>query len=259
MPPCPEFCNVFGLGSDHDHTQPATVVLVHGAFADGSSWGPVISRLQSMGIPARAVVNPLRGLTADGDYVASVVNQIDGPVVLVGHSYGGPVITHAATKTPNTKALVFVASFGMEKGVTTLGSVENFPEVPLGSALEPHPYPTADGTGTEFTIRVDRFAEVFAADLPAEQVAVLAASQRPAADVAFGEPLSVEPAWRDLPCWFAIATADNAIHPQSQYFAAEKMTARTVVIEGGSHAIALSHPDEVANLIVDAVRDVTRE
>jgi pimeloyl-ACP methyl ester carboxylesterase len=219
---------------------PVTVVLVHGAFADGSSWGPVISRLQSMDIPARAVVNPLRGLTADGEYVASVVNQIDGPVVLVGHSYGGPVITYAATKAPNTKALVFVASFGVEKGVTTLGSVEDFPEVPLGSALEPHSYPTADGTGTEFTIAVDRFAEVFAADLPAE-------------------PLSVEPAWRDVPCWFAIATADNAIHPQSQHFAAEKMTARTVVIEGGSHAIALSHPDEVANLIVDAVKDVGRE
>jgi pimeloyl-ACP methyl ester carboxylesterase len=238
---------------------PATVVLVHGAFADGSSWGPVISRLQSIDIPVVAVPNPLRGLTADGEYVASAVNQIEGPVVLVGHSYGGPVITYAATKTPNARALVFVASFGVEKGVTTLGSVEGFPEVPLGSALAPHPYPTADGTGTEFTIQVDKFADVFAADLPAEQVAVLAASQRPAADIAFGEPLSVEPAWRNLPCWFAIATADHAIHPESQHFAAEKMTARTVVIEGGSHAIALSHPDEVANLIVDAVKDVGRQ
>ncbi|MEO6085067.1 MAG: alpha/beta hydrolase [Umezawaea sp.] len=234
----------------------STVVLVHGAFADGSSWSPVIERLRAQGVDALAVSNPLRGLTYDGDYVASVVNQLDGPVVLVGHSYGGPVITHAGSKAENVKGLVFVASFGIDKGESALGSVSGFPEVELGTALVPRQFPTADGTDTEFTIQQDKFASVFAADLPAEFTATAAVSQRPVAQGALGEPLGVEPAWKTLPSWFAVATADNAIHPDSQRAAAKRLGSTTVEVDGGSHAIAVSRPDEVAGLIVAAVRAV---
>lgn len=233
-----------------------TVVLVHGAFADGSSWSAVVDRLRAQGIDALAVSNPLRGLTYDGDYVASVVNQLDGPVVLVGHSYGGPVITHAGSKAENVKGLVFVASFGIDEGESALGSVAGFPEVELGTALVPRQFPIAGGTDTEFTIQRDKFAGVFAADLPAEFTATAAVSQRPVAQGALGEPLGVEPAWKTLPSWFAVATADNAIHPDSQRAAAKRLGSTTIEVDGGSHAIAVSRPDEVAGLIVAAVRAV---
>ncbi|MET1074813.1 MAG: alpha/beta hydrolase [Umezawaea sp.] len=233
-----------------------TVVLVHGAFADASSWAPVVERLRAQGVEALAVGNPLRGLTHDGEYVASVVNQVDGPVVLVGHSYGGPVITYAGSKADNAKALVFVASFGVDKGDSALGSVAEFPEVELATSLVPRQYPSGEGTDTEFTIREDAFASVFGADLPAEVTAVAAVSQRPVAQAALGEPLGVEPAWRTLPSWFAVATADHAIHPDSQRAAAKRLGATTIEVEGGSHSIAVSHPDEVANLVLEAVRSL---
>ncbi|QFZ19026.1 alpha/beta fold hydrolase [Saccharothrix syringae] len=230
-----------------------TVVLVHGAFADGSSWARVIDRLRAHGVDALAVSNPLRGLAHDGDYVASVVDQLDGPVVLVGHSYGGPVITHAATRAPNAKALVYVASFGIDKGESALGSVEGFPPVELNTSLVQHRFPDGQGTDVELTIRRDAFPGVFAADLPADFTATAAVSQRPVAARALTEPLSVEPAWRTLPSWFLVATADNAIHPDSQRAAAERLGATAVEVDG-SHAVAVSRPDEVADLILAAVR-----
>jgi len=233
-----------------------TVVLVHGAFADGSSWTSVVQRLRAEGIEALAVGNPLRGLTNDGEYVASVVSQIDGPVVLVGHSYGGPVITYAGSRADNVRGLVYIASFGIDKGESALGSVESFPPVELGTSLVPRQFPSATGPETEFYIREDAFASVFAADLPADFVANAALTQRPVAQLALGEPLAVEPAWRALPSWFAVATADNAIHPDSQRAAAKRLGATTVEVEGGSHAIAVSRPDEVAGLIIEAVRAV---
>jgi pimeloyl-ACP methyl ester carboxylesterase len=160
------------------------------------------------------VVNPLRGLTADGEHVASALGQIDGPVVLVGHSYGGPDITYAGAKAANVKALVYVASLGLDEGVSTLGSVEGFPPSDLGPALVPRTYPKADGTtGTELFIKEDRYPEVFAGDLPLERVRVLAASQRPAADVGCGEPLAVRPGWKTTPSWFVVAGADRTINP----------------------------------------------
>src|ERR1700712_1419754 len=117
-----------------------TVVLVHGAFADASSWSGVLAELAAAGVPAQAVANPLRSLTGDGEYVASAVDQIDGPVILVGHSYRGPRITYASAKASNVKGLVFVASFGVDQGVSTLGSVEGFPPVPLNDALRPRTF-----------------------------------------------------------------------------------------------------------------------
>ncbi len=236
--------------------QNPTVVLVHGAFADGSSWAEVIDRLRARGVEALAVGNPLRGLAHDGDYVASVAGQVDGPVVLVGHSYGGPVITHAATRTPNAKALVFVASFGVDKGQSALSSVEGFPPVELNTSLVPQRFPDGEGSDTEFTIRRDAFPSVFAADLPDEVTATAAVSQRPIAARALAEPLAVEPAWKSLPSWFVVATADNAINPDSQRAAAGRLGATTVEVEA-SHAVALSRPTEVADQILAAVTAVS--
>ena len=240
-----------------DRSSSPTVVLVHGAFADASSWARVLSRLQTAGVPAEAVPNPLRGLTADGEYVASVLNQLDGPVVLVGHSYGGPVITYASAQAPNVRALVYVASFGLDRGVSTLGSVEGFPPSDLGPALVPRTYPTADGTGTELSIRESDYRAVFAGDVAPAEAAVMAASQRPAADVGFGEPLAIEPGWKTIPSWFVVAGADRTINPDSERAAAERMGATVVEIDGGSHSIAISHAERVTAVILDAVASLT--
>jgi pimeloyl-ACP methyl ester carboxylesterase len=234
----------------------ATVVLVHGAFADSSSWSRVVSRLDAAGVAAVAPPNPLRGLTADGEYIASVVSQIDGPVLLVGHSYGGPVITYASAKAENAKGLVFVASFGVDQGVSTLGSNEAFPPAELDSSLLPRTFPRGAETGTEFYIQPEHFHSVFCADLPDDEAAVLAVSQRPAADVAFGEPLAVEPGWKRLPSWFVVAGADHAINPDAERAAAKRMGSTVTEIAGGSHAIALSHADEVAQIIVGALSEI---
>ena len=230
-----------------------TVVLVHGAFADASSWAPVIAQLHAAGVDAQAVANPLRGLAADGAYVASLISQIDGDVVLVGHSYGGPVITHAGSGAGNVRALVFVASFGLDRGQSVPESLAGFPEPLLNTSMIPRSYPNGSGhSSSELYIERDKFAEVFAADLPADQVAILAASQRPLSAPGFVEPLTVEPAWRTVPSWFLVASRDNAIDPASQRNAAERLGATTIEVPA-SHAVALSQPAAVAGIILDAV------
>jgi pimeloyl-ACP methyl ester carboxylesterase len=242
-------------------TSPApsfTVVLVHGAFADASSWAKVIERLQRAGVAAVAPSNPLRGLTADGEYIASVVSQIDGPVLMVGHSYGGPVMTYASSKADNVRGLVFVASFGIDKGMSTLGSNAEFASAELDASLLPKTFPMGDTTGTEFYIQPEHFHSVFCADLPAEQAAVMNATQRPATDTAFGEPLAVEPGWKNVPSWFVIAGSDHAINPDAERAAAQRVGATATVVEGGSHAIALSRPDEVTEVILAALRAVAK-
>ncbi|MDM8084626.1 alpha/beta hydrolase [Cellulomonas cellasea] len=228
-----------------------TVLLVHGAFADGSSWSRVIDRLQAEGVTAQALANPLRGLTHDGEYVANAASQVEGPVVLVGHSYGGPVVTYAGAKAPNVTALVLVAAFGVDYGVSALGSVAEFPDPELATSLEPRTYPGSDSP--EVYIQRDKFRSVFAADLPEEETALLAVSQRPVALAGLNDVLEVEPAWKTLPTWFAVATQDHAIHPDSQRAAAARLGATTVEVDG-SHAIALSQPDAVTALVLAAVR-----
>jgi pimeloyl-ACP methyl ester carboxylesterase len=239
-------------------TQAPTIVLVHGAFADASSWAGVIKRLQAGGHAVQAVANPLRGLAADGEYVASIARQIDGPVLLVGHSYGGPVITHAGTKADNVVALVFVASFGLDQGQTIPESTAAFPPPELSGALRPQMYPVGDGEAPELYIEATKFASVFAADVNAEQLAILAVSQRPVSAPGFVEPLAVAPAWKNLPSWFLVAALDNAINPDSQRAAAQRLGS-TVLEVAASHAVAVSQPDAVASLIVDALEAVTRE
>src|SRR6266516_259626 len=181
---------------------PLTIVLVHGAFADASSWTGVIERLQAHGVRVTAPANPLRGLASDSAYLASFLNQIPGPVLAVGHSYGGAVITNAATQASNVVGLVYVAAFAPDEG-ERLGEVESTSkDSVLNAALVPLHYPTGQGTETaaEFAVNPAHFHEVFAADLSAEQAAVMAATQRPVSELAFSEPSGV-PAWKTLPAW----------------------------------------------------------
>jgi pimeloyl-ACP methyl ester carboxylesterase len=234
-----------------------TVVLVHGAFADASSWSRIMAGLQQAEVPAQAIVNPLRGLTFDGEYVAGVLGQIDGPIVLVGHSYGGPVMTYASSDAANVKALVYVASFGLDEGVSVNGSVEGFPPSDLAPTLRPLSFPNGSESGTEFYIDYEQFPEVFAADLPHDEARILAYSQRPASGIGFAEPLAVSPGWKKIPSWWAVAGADRTINPDSERAAGERMGATVVEVPGGSHSIALSQPEQVTNVIVDALQAVS--
>lgn len=232
-----------------------TVLLVHGAFADGSSWGPVLRHLIDAGVTARAVVNPLRGLSADGEYVKSQVAQTEGDVLLVGHSYGGPVITYAGSGSANVKGLVYVASFGLEQGVSIQDSTKDFPVSELNQSLQPWTFPGSDLP--EFTIQLDKYHSSFGADLSDEDAAIGALNQRPVAAIAFGEPLAVEPAWKSVPSWWALSAADNAINPDYQRHAAQTVGATVTELEGGSHSIAISRSREVADVILAAVKAVS--
>ncbi|MFE6887832.1 alpha/beta fold hydrolase [Streptomyces sp. NPDC057694] len=230
-----------------------TVVLVHGAFADAASWSGVIAELQRDGIPVIAPPNPLRGLAADAAYIASVVAQIDGPVVLAGHSYGGALITVAGA-AENVVGLVYVAAYVLEEG-ESLGELQGrFPASPLVSNLKQWTYPVADGEpAVEVTIAEDAFPAIFAADVPAETTTVLAVAQRPLAASAFEEKASAA-GWRTTPSWAVIAGADQAINPEVERFGATRAGATVVEVDGASHAIAVSRPKEVAEVIRTAVR-----
>ncbi|WP_330350541.1 alpha/beta fold hydrolase [Streptomyces sp. NBC_00582] len=234
-------------------TTTPTVVLVHGAFADATSWSGVITELQNHGIPVIAPPNPLRGLASDAAYVASVAAQIDGPVVLVGHSYGGALITVAGV-TENVVGLVYVAAYALEEG-ESLGELQGrYPLSPLVSNLKEWTYPTPGGEpAVEVTIAQDAFPSIFAADVPADVTKVLAAAQRPLAAAAFEEKAEAA-AWRTKPSWALIAAADEAINPDVERFGARRAGATVVELEGASHAVAVSRPKEVADLIRDAVR-----
>ncbi|MGW2639098.1 alpha/beta fold hydrolase [Streptomyces sp. NPDC001348] len=234
-------------------TSTPTVVLVHGAFADAGSWSGVIAELQGHGIPVIAPPNPLRGLASDAAYIASVAAQIDGPVVLVGHSYGGALITVAGT-TENVVGLVYVAAYVPEEG-ESLGALQGrFPLSPLVGNLREWTYPVAGGDpAVEVTIAEDAFPSVFAADVPAGVTKILAAAQRPLAAAVFEETAAAA-AWKTKPSWALIAGADEAINPDVERFGAKRAGATVVELEGASHAVAVSQPKEVADLIREAVR-----
>ncbi|GGP43974.1 alpha/beta fold hydrolase [Saccharothrix coeruleofusca] len=225
-----------------------TVVLVHGAFADSSSWSGVVERLQRQGHPVLAVANPLRGLESDAAYVADVVNSVSGPVVLVGHSYGGVLITRAAGRTPNVEALVYIAAFQPETGESALELSTRFPGGKLGP--ETTDVLVHDGE-PELSIKAEDFREVFAADVP--EAAVLAATQRPVVQRALTTPLEGEPAWRRLPSWALVATGDNAIPAAAQEFMAERASSHVERVDA-SHAVSVSRPDAVADIILAAAR-----
>jgi pimeloyl-ACP methyl ester carboxylesterase len=232
-----------------------TVVLVHGAFADASSWNGVISLLQADGVEVTAPPNPLRGIAADSAYIASVIDQIPGPVLAVGHSYGGAVITNAAARTKNVVGLVYVAAFAPDEG-EMLGAVEDgSTDSILNSALVPHQFPTADGgTATELSIDPAKAHAVFAGDLPAEQAALIAATQRPVAQAAFAES-NGPPAWKHLPSWAVVATGDKAAGTDVVRSMAERAGAKITEIEG-SHVIMVSQPETVTEVIQSALAAV---
>ena len=232
-----------------------TVVLVHGAFADASSWNGVIERLQANGVQVTAPANPLRGIAADSAYIAAVIEQIDGPVVAVGHSYGGAVITNAATDAKNVVGLVYVAAFAPEEG-ETLGAVEaGSKDSVLNSALVPRQYPTADGgSATEFYIDPAKARDAFAGDLSDQQAALIAATQRPVSEFAFSEP-NGPPAWKHLPSWAVVATADRAAGTDVIRSMAERAGAKITEVDG-SHVIMISQPQVVADVIEAAIGKV---
>ena len=229
-----------------------TVVLVHGAFADGSSFNGVIERLQAQGVPVIAAANPLRGISIDSAYIAAVLNQTPGPVLAVGHSYGGAVITNAAAQADNVVGLVFVAAFAPDEG-EALGEAEaGSKDSVLNSALVPHRYPTANGdTAVEFTIDPAKLHDAFAADLPAEQTALVAATQRPVAELAFSEPTGA-PAWRRLPSWAVVPTGDKAAGTDVLRSMAERAGAAITELDG-SHVIMVSQPQAVTDVILQAI------
>lgn len=233
-----------------------TIVLVHGAFADSSSWNGVIGRLQQQGYTVIAPANPLRGVAADSAYTASLLGQIDGPVLLGGHSYGGAVITNAATSAPNVVGLVFVAAFAPDKG-ENLGDVEaGSKDSVLNSALVQYNYPAGPGgqTAVEFAINPPLLREAFAADLPEQQTALMAATQRPVAAAAFSD-ICGPPAWRRLPSWAVVATGDKAAGADVVRSMAQRAGADIVEVEG-SHVIMISQPRVVTDHILKAARAV---
>ena len=231
-----------------------TIVLVHGAFADASSWNGVIPHLQARKYSVLALGNPLRGVASDSAYVASRLAQIDGLVLLVGHSYGGAVISNAG-REPNVLGLVFVAAFAPEENEPLSATGADSKDSLLGAALVQKTYPKPDGTtSVEFSIDPAQFHDVFAHDLPIEQSAVMAASQRPIAADAFSDP-SGPPAWRTLPSWAVVASNDRAAGADITRNNARRAGAIAIEING-SHVIMLSQPETVANFILQAAQAV---
>ena len=238
----------------HNNDSP-TVVLVHGAFADASSWNGVITRLQAKGVPVTAPANPLRGITADSAYIGAVLEQIGGPIVAVGHSYGGAVITNAATDAKNVVGLVYVAAFAPDEGEALGAAQAGSKDSVLNTALVPSQYPSADGgSGTEFSIDPTKARHAFAGDLSDQAAALIGASQRPVAELAFSEP-SGPPAWRDRPSWAVVATVDRAAGTDVTRSMAERAGARITEVEG-SHVIMVSQPQAVTDVIMEAVAAV---
>ncbi|MFJ4467829.1 alpha/beta fold hydrolase [Streptomyces sp. NPDC089424] len=228
-------------------------MLIHGAFADGSSWDGVVERLRRAGYPVLAPANPLRGLAGDAAYVHSVLKSVQGPIVLVGHSYGGAVISEAAVGDDRVKALVFVAAFSPEAGESALGLSGKFPGSTLGSALKNVPFPLpGGGSGTDQYIELDKFHDQFAADVPRSVTDLMAAAQRPVAASALQEK-ATEAAWKTIPAWTLISTEDRNIPPAVQRFMAKRAHAHTVEVKA-SHAVAVSQPGAVSRLIEQAAR-----
>jgi pimeloyl-ACP methyl ester carboxylesterase len=230
-----------------------TVVLVHGAFADASSWNGVVTRLQKQGYTVVAPALGMRGLASDSAYLASLLGQIKGPVVLAAHSYGGAVISNAATNADNVKALVYVNAFATEDG-EVLGNVEKgSTDSALNPALQQFTYPTGDGaTATELLVDPAKFPAVFGGDLPPEEAAELAATQRPIAASAFSEPAG-PPAWKTRPSWAVVATGDKAAGTDVTLSMAKRAKATITEIDG-SHLIMVSQPDAVTDVILQAAR-----
>lgn len=227
-----------------------TIVLVHGAFADSSSWSRVTEILEKDGYHVVAAANPLRGVSADAGYVADLVSSIRSPVVLVGHSYGGSVISEAAEGHLNVKALVYVAAFAPDLGESAAQLTGKYP----GSTLSPtlSPPVSLSGGGNDLYIQQNKFHEQFAADVPEKQAMLMAAAQRPVAEAALNEA-ATKAAWKRLPSWFIYGTKDKNIPAKTMAFMASRAQSKqTVVVDGASHLVMVSNPRAVAGLIETA-------
>src|SRR5262245_22494628 len=238
-----------------------TIVLLHGAWADAAGWNGVTARLQEEGYTVWAVPNPLRGLSSDAAYVASILHTIPGPIILVAHSYGGAVITNAATGNTNVKALVYIDGFAPDEGETGY-QLLGMPPPPgaspsclFGDVFNPVPYPGAQNGDFDLYIKPEVYHSCFANTIEAEQAAVLAASQRPITFSAGAEP-SGPPAWKTIPSWYLVGTLDKVIPPYVQMFMAERANAHIVKVRA-PHPAMISHPRAVANLIETAAQAVS--
>ncbi len=227
-----------------------TVVMVHGAFAESSSWNRVIAKLLAKGYRAVAVAIPLRGVKSDAAYLSSVLATIDGPVILVGHSYGGTVITEAATGKQNVKALVYVSGLAPDVGESASALVGKFPGSTLGPTLAP-PVMLPDGNKDLYILQ-DKFHAQFCADLSDSEAKLMAVTQRPIVAAAFDE-LAGTPAWKTIPSWFLYGSLDKNIPPAVHAFMSKRAGAKKVVeVNGSSHVVMISHPDALVALIDDA-------
>jgi pimeloyl-ACP methyl ester carboxylesterase len=227
-----------------------TIVLVHGAFADASSFRALYNELVGEGVRIVAPPNPLRGLSGgDGEYTKAVVAEIGSPVLLVGHSYGGSVITAAGT-ADNVVGLVYISGFAPDQGENLTDLQSKFPAPGIIPYIVEHQLP---GGGKEFTLAPVGFHESFCADIPAADAAFFAISQRPLAGVALTEAAPA-PAWRNLPVWAVLPTADRCIDPGVHRFSYERMGAVVTEVEGASHVVMISHPKKVAEVVMTAVR-----
>ena len=232
-----------------------TIVLVHGAFADSSGFNAVNQRLLAAGYPVVAAANPLRGVTSDAAQVKAVLDSIDGPIVLVGHSYGGNVISEAATGDPDVRALVYLAAYVPEAGETAAQLTDKFPGSTVGESLKAMPSP---GGQTDLAIDPAVFHERFAADVPAKDAALMAIAQRPVTQAALNEPAAADPAWHTIPTYDLISGADKIIPPAVQEFMAKRAHATTKVVGGASHVVFVSHPGATAAFIEKAARETAR-
>jgi pimeloyl-ACP methyl ester carboxylesterase len=247
----------FAYGS----SPPPTIVLVHGAFADASSWQGVIERLQHLGLGVVAVANPLRGLTSDSAYVASVLRSIRGDIVLVGHSYAGAIISNAAAGNANVKALVFVAAYSTDVGESAMQLTAKFPGSQIDAASYQVPFttnaqPSISGQ-TELYIQPNLFRNVFTGPIAPTLASAMAAAQRPAANACFSEK-SAAAAWKSIPSWAVIPDNDQLIPPALQCFMTGRARSQTTTVPGGAHAVMLLHPDLVTRVVIEAARYTVR-
>ena len=233
-----------------------TVVLVHGGWDNSTGWNAVVDKLQRRGYPVIAPANPLRGLASDAEYVSSVLDTIEGPVVLVGHSYGGAVITNAAVGHDNVDALVYIAGFAPDEGESLVQLVSMNPGSEIGpNTLITRPYPLPDGgQGVDLYLTSEGLRTAFAADVPRRVADQMHATQRPFSEAAFGSP-SGTPAWETIPSWYLVASRDRAIPPATQRFMAERAGAHTSEVRA-SHVPQISQPDRTVEVILEAAASV---
>jgi pimeloyl-ACP methyl ester carboxylesterase len=239
------------MAAQPDDTKP-TIVLVHGAWADATGFDREIRALQARGFRAIGFANPLRGLSSDATYLADFMRSLTGPIVLVGHSYGGAVISNAATGNDQVKALVYFNGWMPDEGESIQQLLERFEGSLVGPAIRPVPFTSQDGSeGADLYLDAEAFHEAFAADVDRATSDVMAATQRPWNGAAFGAP-SGPPAWKTLPCWYLLGAEDKAIPPATQRFMAERANA-TIEEVPASHASMVSQPEAATQLVLRAV------